>query len=187
LGLQDFAHGFAQVRAILKAMSKRKISKGSALRTRMRQVPTDHLCPSCGAQLGTDYQEETWIEVPTDGGWILAYQLVKKGRRQVVAEARVFPDDHGHDSKGKETLKLRRENEPGKVIPVFRKRRRRAAGTWSGKASSVPANGIPGEVLKELRLTDPRQVLPRVRQNLIDQYGKKKARAILRDLFREQV
>lgn len=101
------------------------------------------------------------MEVPLDAGWVLAYRIVKREDRLVVAEGRVFPDERGRDSKG----------------------RKRTPGAWSGKAASVPVNGIPGEALKELRLNDPRQVLPRVRQNLINRYGKKRAQGILQDLF----
>jgi hypothetical protein len=165
-------------------MSKRKVSEDSVLRQDTRLVPKDLVCPSCGAQLGAELHDETWIEVPIDGGWVLAYRMVKKGRRLVVAEGRVFPDERGKDPGAKHMVELRREGElVGKAGLVLPEQRQRTPGAWSGKASSVPTNGIPGEVLKELRLTDPREVLPLVRQNLVALYGKKKAQETLRDWF----
>lgn len=110
-------------------MSKRKTSTDSAVRGRTAQVPTDHMCPHCGGQLGAELHHETWIEVPIEGGWILAYRLVQEGDTLVVAEVRAFPDEQAEPSEDR-LVELKREDEsPGEVSLILPQHRARPPGS----------------------------------------------------------
>jgi hypothetical protein len=114
-------------------------------------------CPSCQTVLPRRWRRGIWIEVPVGGGWVAAYRLVIKADRAVLAEARLFP----------------RERDP-------RREAHRPAGRWSERGALVPPAGMPGTILKELRLVDPIAVLPRATQNWEASHGRPVANRVLR-------
>lgn len=77
---------------------------------------------------------ETWVEVPVpDAPWITAYRLTSQRGRTVIAEVRVFPQEH--------------------------QMKRRRPGTWSGELlgerAKVPPGGLTVKILKSVRISEP--------------------------------
>jgi hypothetical protein len=109
-------------------------------------------CPSCGAVLPPTLRKESWVEVPVGDGWVAAYRIVPKGGRPVVGEVRVFPAE----------------------------RRREVAGRWSERGPAVPDDGVPGRVLRELRLKDPHTRFPELLRSWEDQHGEAATHRVFR-------
>ncbi len=114
-------------------------------------------CPSCNEALPRRWHKAIWIEIPLDDAWFAAYRLVIKNDQAVIAEARLFP----------------RETAP-------RRERHRAPGHWSERGALVPPTGMPGTILKRLRLQDPIKVLPEAIQNWEARHGRPVVNRVLR-------
>lgn len=114
-------------------------------------------CPSCHRVLPRRKHQAIWIEVPIEDGWVAAYRLVIKKSHAVIAEARLFPT----------------EKDP-------HRERHRPAGGWSERGALVPPTGMPGTILKKLRLQDPIAVLPQAIENWEAQHGRPVANRVLR-------
>ncbi len=114
-------------------------------------------CPSCTKVLPRRWHKAIWIEVPVEDAWVAAYRLVIKKGQAAVAEARLFP----------------KEKNP-------HRERHRAAGHWSERGSLVPATGMPGRILRKLRLQDPIAVLPKAIQNWEARHGRPVGNRVLR-------
>jgi hypothetical protein len=82
-------------------------------------------CPNCSVSLPQVLRREYWVEERLAGGWVAAYRLMVKGGRPVVAEVRLHPDD------------------PPRAAN---------SGRWSEDPNGIPAEGVPGRALRELRL-----------------------------------
>lgn len=114
-------------------------------------------CPSCKEVLPRNRHKAIWIEAPLEDGWVAAYRLVIKKNQAVIAEARLFP----------------KEKDP-------RRERHRPAGGWSERGGLVPPTGMPGTILKKLRLQDPISVLPTAIENWEVRHGRPVANRVLR-------
>jgi hypothetical protein len=73
----------------------------------------------------------TWVHAPIDERWIGAFLIMVIDDRPVVAEARVFPGNWAQPLRD---------------------------GVWSGEPSEVPAGGMPGPVLRGLKLATAMKV-----------------------------
>jgi hypothetical protein len=83
----------------------------------------------CGHPLGRKRHEEMWVEDAIDDDWVAAYRVMVEDGQPLVAEVRLFPH-----------------------APL----EGRGAGRWSERVADVPADGVPGRTLRELRLKVPR-------------------------------
>jgi hypothetical protein len=75
--------------------------------------------------------EDVWIEAPLalDERWLVAYRVVVRDGRALVAELRVFPNEPSE------------ERDPGEW-----------SGQWLGRKAPVPAGGLSTRVLRSIRL-----------------------------------
>lgn len=100
-------------------------------------------CPRCKLPLPRNNVNEAWVEVPASSGWKVAYRIVPSPRGPIVAEVRVFPQEDGHATHG----------------------------TWSVDTAVVPEGGVPAQVLRSLRLTDPIALFDETIDRWRDEYG----------------
>ncbi|SRR6266571_1061956 len=119
--------------------------------TSSRWEPMGLVCRSCGARGPARRRDEAWIEVPMDDGWVAAYRLVGRRGQPVIAEVRLFPNEST----------------------------REIAGQWSGESASVPLGGVPGRILRRLRLRDAIELFPQFVANWQRRHGKGPAKAVL--------
>jgi hypothetical protein len=107
-----------------------RMSGGSLVRLSVSAplVPRLDACPKCGARLPRVRRADAWVEQTIEGGWMVAYRLVVKSGRPVLAEVRLFPNDPGEPS---------------------------GSGRWSEDPSAVPPEGIPGRALRAIKLGVP--------------------------------
>lgn len=94
-------------------------------------------CPSCGHAFPLIPEDEVWVEVPVQSEWVASYRLVIQDEEPVIAEVRLFPAGPN-----------------------------RRAGRWSEDPKAVPSNGVPGRALKDLKLSDPRDLFPKITKNM---------------------